>query len=172
MIVNVYPTVGVYLVAEMSRGTFRAYTVNKDKTCSCGSSNKCRHVRAVADHLKAGGKRATEKRESALPASPSPAPLTACHVCGADVQVDGPYWRCLHDSSHYWQWRGEQFGVKDFLTRPHPAKMGAFYEQTAEERETFLAAAIRRHKSYLVNLSAQWNDRPRFAPNDSGRKWL
>jgi hypothetical protein len=170
MIVNVYPTVGVYLVAEMSRGTLHAYTVSKDKTCSCGS-NKCRRVRAVADHLKAGGKRAPEKQEDASSASSSPAQMMVCHVCGAEVQVDGPYWRCLRDSSHYWQWRGERSGVKDFLTRPHPAKMGAFYEQTDEERESFLAAAARRHAAYLMSLNAQ-RDRPRFAPDDSARTWF
>jgi hypothetical protein len=171
MIVNVYPTVGAYLVAEMSRGTLHAYTVSKDKTCSCGSNNGCRHVEAVADHLKAGGKRAPEKQERALPASSSPAQTMVCHVCGAEVQVDGPYWRCLRDSSHYWQWRGERSGVKDFLTRPHPAKMGAFYEQTDEERESFLAAAARRYNAYLMSLNAQ-RDRPRFAPDDSARTWF
>ncbi len=152
MIVNVSPTVGAYLVAEMKRDTLHAYNVGKDKTCTCGSS-KCRHVKAVANHLRAGGKRAPEKREDALPVSPSPAPSMACRICGADVQVDGSYWRCLRDSSHYWQWRGEQSGVKDFLTRPHPAKMGAFYEQTDEEREAFLSTAARRHTAYLSNLT-------------------
>ncbi len=165
MIVNVYPTVGVYLVAEMSRGTLHAYTVGKDKTCSCGTSNKCCHVRAVADHLMAGGEASAGEARGCF------ARLALICPCD-DVQVDDRYWRCLHDSSHYWQWRGERFGVKNFLIRPHPAKMGAFYEQTSEERETFLAAAARRHDSYLIVLAAQREDRPRFAPNDSGRKWL
>ena len=68
-------------------------------------------------------------------------PPAACPICGVPVEVLSPdFWRCPQDATHYWQWRGERNGgaVRKFLTRPHPAKQGAFYEQTAEERESFL----------------------------------
>jgi hypothetical protein len=53
------------------------------------------------------------------------------------------------DRAHYWQWRGER-GVRAFLTGSHPAKAGAFYTQTADEREAFLTQAYQQlfqHKS-------------------------
>jgi len=149
---DVQPSNGVYLVTEMTQGHLRVFVVGKDKSCTCGgSANKqCCHVKAVASHLRRGGQRAPEKH-TADPAPPSPPSPMACPICGAGVQKeDGSFWRCSEDSSHYWQWRGERSGIKDFLTKPHPAKQGAFYEQTAEERFAFLVAAQRRHAPYLT----------------------
>ncbi len=60
-----------------------------------------------------------------------------------DTRGRHPFWRCTADSSHYWQWRGEQGSVKAFLTRPHENKLGAFYAQTLQEREAFLDNAAR-----------------------------
>ena len=82
-----------------------------------------------------------------LPAVKEPSPqLTrtestkpVCPICGAPVTPTPYGWRCLASSGHYWRWRGEQSGVKAFLTQPHPNKQGAFYEQTPAERDAFLA---------------------------------
>jgi hypothetical protein len=54
------------------------------------------------------------------------------------------FWRCPKDTAHYWQWRGEQTGIKSFLTGSHPAKSSAFHSMTQEEREAFLDQAARR----------------------------
>jgi hypothetical protein len=148
---NIQLTAGAYLVSEIEQGKLQVFSVGKDKTCSCGVS-ACRHVQAVADYLRAGGERAPEAGENVLPAASSSA--LVCPLCGAGVRVNGPYWRCERDASHYWLWRAEQSGIKAFLTQPHPAKMGAFYEQTLQEREEFLAAAQRRHAEYLKKVAA------------------
>jgi hypothetical protein len=52
----------------------------------------------------------------------------------------------VDDPSHYWQWRAERNGaaIRKFLTQPHPAKLGAFYEMSEAEREAFLLQAKRR----------------------------
>jgi hypothetical protein len=81
------------------------------------------------------------------PPSGGPAPLT-CPICGTAVETqEVGFWRCPKDPSHYWQWRGERAGIDKFLTKPHPAKQGAFYEMTLEEREAFLEEAARRMRS-------------------------
>jgi hypothetical protein len=78
------------------------------------------------------------------PPSGCPAPLT-CPICGTAVETQGiGFWRCPKDGAHYWQWRGEQTGIKTFLTRCHSAKSSAFYSMTPEEREVFLDQAARR----------------------------
>ena len=78
------------------------------------------------------------------PPSGSPAPLT-CPICGSPVDRLGPdFWRCPKDTTHYWQWRGEQSGIREYKTKTHPGKQGAFYAMTPEEREAFLEQAARR----------------------------
>jgi hypothetical protein len=70
-----------------------------------------------------------------------------CPICEGEVQKLGPdFWRCVEDSSHHWQWRGEQNGgaIKKFLTRPHPVKRGAFYAMSEQERQAFLLRAAQR----------------------------
>ncbi len=153
---DVRPGKGVYLVTEMTRGRLRVFVVGKDKSCTCGgSANKqCRHIEAVAKYLRLGGQRASERVEKRNDPVPIPSMLKVCPICGAPVEYRGSLWRCSEDSSHYWQWRGEQSGVKDFLTRPHPAKQGAYYEQTVEERLTFLAGAQRRYAAYMMSAMA------------------
>lgn len=124
----------------------RVFVVDKAKSCSCGGSvsNQCCHIKAVSDHLHCGGERAPEKDIDTSPSS-----SMVCPICGAAVQGPRSFWRCSEDSSHYWQWRGEQFGVKDFLTKPHPNKLGTFYEQTDEARTLFRAAAYQRYTAAL-----------------------
>ncbi len=142
---------GMYVVTETGRGGIRIYVVCKDKTCTCGGTAEqhCSHIEAVAAYRRAGGKQAPEATQKAL-ASPSSLIPSTCPICSSAVQVEDatgayPLWRCQADSSHYWQWRGEQNGVRDFLiNRSHPSKLGAFYQQTLEEREAFMAAAQRR----------------------------
>jgi hypothetical protein len=63
-------------------------------------------------------------------------------------EAGNPIWRCLIDAGHYWQWRGERGGVAAFLTGAHPAKRGAFYKQTVEEREAFLTQAYQQLLQY------------------------
>jgi len=143
---DVYPVEGAYTVTEIGQqGGFRVFIVGKDKNCTCGGNGneQCRHIKAVSEHLRRGGERAPEKQAGATPAM-------VCPICGGAVQGDHTFWRCGEDSSHYWQWRGERSGVRDFLTGPHPAKQGAFYEQTHEERMLFLAAAQQRHMDTAI----------------------
>jgi hypothetical protein len=74
--------------------------------------------------------------------------MTECPICGADTEPTGSVdaWRCTEDSSHYWLWRGER--VRKYLTQAHPGKIGAYYDQTPEQREAFLAAAKARHDAH------------------------
>ena len=67
----------------------------------------------------------------------------ACPICGSDITRLGfDFWRCTADAAHYWMWRGEK--VRLFLTQPHPAKQGAFYKMSQEEREAFLLQSQQR----------------------------
>jgi len=71
-----------------------------------------------------------------------------CPICGAAVIAQADHWRCTESAGHYWQYRGEQSGVKAFLTQPHPAKQGAFYEQSIDERDAFLEQVSHRRHGY------------------------
>ena len=58
-----------------------------------------------------------------------------CPICGAEIQrLEGDWWRCPFNSGHYWAWRDEQSGhaIRNFLTQPHPNKLGAFYAVSRE----------------------------------------
>jgi len=130
----VTPKVGYYRVQDQRR----THCVMQDKRCTCGgtAAQPCIHIQAVDAYL-----------QQATPAVKEPSPqLTrtestkpVCPICGAPVTPTPYGWRCLASSGHYWRWRGEQSGVKAFLTQPHPNKQGAFYEQTPAERDAFLA---------------------------------
>jgi hypothetical protein len=146
---TVTPKIGCYMVCTAGPWGVRTHHVAKDKRCTCGGTARrpCLHIRAVARYLREGGSRAAavskpRPRLQVREGRDDNTPPAACPICGAPVEERGPdLWRCPQDSTHYWQWRGERNGgaVRKFLTRPHPAKRGAFYEQTSEERESFLA---------------------------------
>ena len=61
---TVSPQVGFYVLTTVDRrwGVETRF-VGKDKQCSCGGNAKrlCYHIRAVADYLRQGGKRASEE---------------------------------------------------------------------------------------------------------------
>jgi hypothetical protein len=139
--------IGAYMVTETSpEFGLRVYFVDKEKRCTCGEAN-CRHVRAVTDYLQGGGDRAPAASSAPADTSlPSPTVPATCPICGAVVRFEAtsPVWRCVADHAHYWQWRGEQGGVRAFLTGAHPAKAGAFYKQSFDEREAFLLQALSR----------------------------
>lgn len=142
--ISVKPQVGHYIVGVVDRLGVRIHHVAKDKHCTCGGTarRQCDHIRAVVTYLKDGGSRAPEPASLALRDNGSPPP-PVCPLCGMPVKSLGrDMWRCPRDSAHYWQWRGERNGgaIRKFFTQPHPAKQGAFYEQTMEEREVFLAS--------------------------------
>ena len=155
---TVTPKVGYYLVRTVDADGIRTHLVGKDKHCTCGghASRHCSHIRAVAAYLKAGGDRAPEGAGGDSVHDSNPLTESsdkgeqmpeACPICGGDVQpLDGLAWRCVKDSSHYYQWRGERNGgaIRKFLTQPHPAKQGAFYQLSAEEREAFLLQSRQR----------------------------
>ncbi|MEE8390502.1 MAG: SWIM zinc finger family protein [Anaerolineae bacterium] len=153
---TVTPKIGHYLVTVVDhRFGLQTRFVGKDRRCSCGGNAKrpCRHIEAVSSHLRKGGERAPEERPALrlrekrddTPTSGTP---LACAICGTPVEKLGfDFWKCPKDSVHYWQWRGEQCGIKDFLTKPHPAKQGAFYSMSREERKIFLAQATRRFRA-------------------------
>jgi len=151
--------IGFYLVTTIDARGVHTHHVSKDKQCSCGGNARrpCLHIQAVARYLQQGGERATVKETPAklvlhqptddvTPPSSTPAAsgAMACPICGATTVPTDYGWRCRASSGHYWRWRGEQNGVKAFLTQAHPAKQGGFYEQTPAEREAFLAQAHQR----------------------------
>jgi hypothetical protein len=152
MNLTVTPYVGFYQVTTLDRWGTQTHQVGKDKRCTCGGTARhpCRHIQAVSDYLKEGGKRAPEpgalhpvRERGPLSPPPSPVPAT-CPICEAPLHRElGSHWRCVADASHYFLWRGEQ-GIRQFLTRPHPNKMGSFYEMSQEERDAFLDQAQRR----------------------------
>jgi len=140
---------GMYVVTGVSPLGVQTHFVGKDRRCTCGGGPNCRHVEAVADYLRRGGKRAPECHLAPASETPNPMVPSACPICEGEVRVldvsgARPLWRCLADSSHYWQWRGELSGVRAFLTGSHPNKVGAFYGQSPKQRSAFLAAARQR----------------------------
>ena len=80
---EVTPSTGCYLVAAAGHSErLRPHRVSKEKACSCGgtAARPCHHIRAVAEYLRRGGRRA--------------APLTevcTCPVCGAEVERGAPH---------------------------------------------------------------------------------
>ena len=151
----VTPKIGFYVVTTIDARGVHTHHVGKDKQCTCGGTAQrpCTHIQAVARYLREGGERASAVKEPSTklvlhqptddttPPSATPAARSTfvCPICGATTVPTGYGWRCRASSGHYWRWRGEQNGVKAFLTQPHPNKQGAFYEQTPAEREAFLA---------------------------------
>jgi hypothetical protein len=145
--------VGHYRVSTTDRQGVQTCQVFKDKRCTCGGTAKrpCQHIRAVAKYLRAGGQRAPAKRPPLQAHKPRarrtrpnvPTPLT-CPICNSPTKREAlGRWRCPGNSSHYFQWRGEQ-GVRQFLTQPHPAKQGALYDMSPGERKVFLEKAERQ----------------------------
>jgi hypothetical protein len=135
---TVTTNVGYYTVTTHRSGKTDSEQVDKGKHCTCGGTadKPCTHIRAVAAYLQLGGEVAPQADLTKLPSS--------CPICGSPVIAQADRWRCIESAGHYWQWRGEQSGVKDFLTKPHPAKQGAFYEQSLEEHARFIETAHRR----------------------------
>ena len=146
--------VGFYLVRTVDPEGVRTHLVGKDKHCTCGGNAKrrCSHIRAVTSYLKSGGDRApsadsAEFVHDSKPVKEARGVPEVCPICRKSVKRLGPdFWRCVDDSAHYWQWRGEQNGgaIRKFLTQPHPAKQGAFYRMSDEQRRAFLAKAQRQ----------------------------
>ena len=138
----VVPKIGHYVVRTLDEHGPHTEQVDKAKQCSCGGNGAqpCAHIRAVAAYLQLGGPVAPKPEEP----SPVPELPEVCPICARPVVASMNHWRCTASAGHYWRWRGEQSGVKAFLTQPHPAKQGAFYEQSNEERETFLQHAHQR----------------------------
>jgi len=138
---TVTPKVGYYRVREQHR----THCVMQGHRCTCGGTalQPCTHIQAVDAYLRQDTPTVKEPpRKLALADSPAQPPV--CPLCGAPVTPTGYGWRCPTSSGHYWRWRGEQNGVQAFLTQAHPAKQGAFYEQTPAERDAFLAQAHAR----------------------------
>lgn len=144
MLTLVVPQIGFYIVGTLDAHGLQTEQVDKHKHCTCGGAGAqpCVHIKAVATYLKLGGDRAPAPE----PETPEPTVELPeiCPICGGAVRPQGQRWRCVNSAGHYWQHRGEQSGVKAFLTQPHPAKQGAFYEQSIEEREAFLEHTHRR----------------------------
>ena len=146
--------VGFYLVRTVDPEGVRTHLVGKDKHCTCGGSarRQCSHIRAVASYLKSGGDCApsadsAEAVRDSKPVREVSGIPDACPICDKPVKRLGTdFWRCVDDAAHYWRWRGEQNGgaIRKFLTQPHPAKQGAFYRMSDEQRRAFLAKAQRQ----------------------------
>jgi hypothetical protein len=149
---TVTPKVGYYLVRLVGPQGVDTHLVGKDKHCSCGGNaeRQCSHIRAVADYLKSGGHLApaagtAEVVHDSKPAHKRSGIPDVCPICGSGVTRLGfDFWRCVTSSTHYWMCREK---VRLFLTQPHPAKQGAFYQMTDQERKAFLALVRRRMHS-------------------------
>lgn len=151
---EVTANVGYYIVRTVDAEGVRTHLVGKNKACTCGGNarRRCSHIRAVASYLRSGGDRAlsadsAEAVHDSKPVTEVSGIPDACPICGKSVKRLGPdFWRCVDDPAHYWQWRGEQNGgaIRKFLTQPHPAKQGAFYEMSDEQRQAFLVRAQRQ----------------------------
>jgi len=135
----ILPQADFYWVGTLTDSGLDALKVTDQLQCACGgrAAKPCEHIRAVACFRRLHGEATDED-------AGTPEPLPACPICGSPVTGTPDRWRCTASPGHYWQWRGEQGGVKAFLTQHHPAKQGAFYEQSIEEREAFLEQAHRR----------------------------
>jgi hypothetical protein len=150
--ITVTPHIGFYEVLTLDQWGVRSHQVGKDKKCTCGGSAKhpCRHIKAVADYLKAGGERAPKKRVNGNGngSVPTPAVVPAtCPICETPVVPEGRgRWRCPTEPSHYFYWRAELNGgaVRKFLTGLHPNKVGAYHTMSKEERDAFLRQAVHR----------------------------
>lgn len=90
------------------------HLVDKSKRCSCGHP-KCPAVQAVADYLRAGGRRAPERVD------PTPRSF-ACPVCGQAAHgcLETRNWRCSADDGHLWAWWAEQIKAKRAAWEPSP----------------------------------------------------
>ncbi len=134
----ILPKDGYFWVGALTPTGLRAFKVTEALQCACGQAS-CSHIESVKSYLRLEGRAVPEESGPDLPVS--------CPICGEAVRAAADRWRCAASPGHYWQHRGEQSGVKAFLTQPHPAKQGAFYEQTIEEREAFLAQVSHREYS-------------------------
>jgi len=138
----VLPKDGYFWVGVLTPKGLDAVKVTDEPRCACGGSRDvpCSHIQAVRAYMRLEGGQVPEETGVVLP--------DVCPICGASVIAQADHWRCTASPGHYWQHRGEQSGVKAFLTQPHPAKHGAFYEQSIEEREAFLESISHRRYGY------------------------
>ena len=148
MMTIVVPQKGFYVVGTPSDKGLQTEQVDKQKRCTCGAvgNQPCPHIRAVAAYLQLGGEAAPAPDEVEPEAKAGLPPI--CPICGNSVIAQADHWRCISSPGHYWRHRGEKSGVKAFLTQPHPAKQGAFYEQSIEEREAFLEFVSHKRHGY------------------------
>lgn len=135
---HVIPQGDHYLVVVKAWTHVKLYRVERDKTCSCGIKH-CEHVDAVRQYLKGGGSREPQQPDyssyseylRARTKEPDVV-IGTCPVCGARTESTAYGWRCSTSTAHFWLHEGERRGVRDFLTKPHSNKEGAFYESIDE----------------------------------------
>lgn len=124
----------------------RYHTVRKDRSCDCPLGEDCPAVRAVAEYLRDGGKRAPDPRPDAWVKAPD-----ACPVCDGPAAPDpaldhrrhGRGWRCLADASHYWEMLARPLIEAQraaYAATPDHAGLPGVPRQTAEERAAFIEA--------------------------------
>jgi len=138
----VLPKDGYFWVGVLTPKGLDAVKVTDELRCACGGRGDmpCSHVEAVKAYMRLEGIQPPVETSTDLP--------DVCPICGNSVIAQADHWRCTESAGHYWQHRGEQSGVKAFLTRPHPAKQGAFYDQTIEERDAFLEQVSHKRHGY------------------------
>ncbi len=124
----------------------RYHTVTKDRTCTCSLGRDCPAIKVVARHLIDGGQRAPDPPTDYWFTVPD-----YCPVCGGPVQEDrhlnnrrhGRGWRCLMDSSHYWQLLTQRLMAAQqaaYVATPDLPGLPGVERQSPQEREAWLEA--------------------------------
>ena len=122
------------------------HIVRKDRSCACALGIDCPAVVAVAEYLRAGGKRAPDPPQDFWFRVPE-----ACRVCDGPTEPDpeldsrrhGRGWRCTANSSHYWEMRARALiraQRKAYDESPEVPGLPGVNRQTPEERAAWLEA--------------------------------
>lgn len=126
------PQTGHYLVQRANGKSLVTQVVDKNKNCSCGGGSDwhCEHIEAVKEYLRDGGEKAPEPKKVTPDETAKKENITVCPTCGEKVEWAGSYayplmWRCPKDSSHYWEWYGNNHKVKAFMLGNRPTGIKA-----------------------------------------------
>jgi len=112
----------------------QTHFVDKSRRCSCGRPN-CPAIKAVANHLRNGGRRA--------PAKSSPVGFP-CPLCSATARgsLELRRWSCSADPRHFWAWWAARIKAarETALAQASPEVRELHRFFASDERAAFLQA--------------------------------